>query len=188
MKTLLTFFVLLFSSSVVADDISDLEIEGISVGDSLLNYYSEEDIKKNIYDQISQIRETKFYDVIFFSSKFREYQAIQVALKFGDNNYIIYGIDGLISFGDRIEDCIKKQKNITKKLMEEINYVDFQDRDVMIHPDYNDGTTTKDTFLVMNNNAQIIISCLDAPDYTGGDFLRVGFWSKELNDWLAVIK
>ena len=48
MKILLTLFVLLFSSSVFADDISDLEIEGISVGDSLLNYYSEEDIKKNI--------------------------------------------------------------------------------------------------------------------------------------------
>ena len=47
MKTLLTLFVLLFSSSVLAEDISDFEIEGISVGDSLLDYFSERQIINN---------------------------------------------------------------------------------------------------------------------------------------------
>ena len=44
MKILLTLFVLLFSSSVVAEDISDFEIEGMSIGDSLLDYFSEKKI------------------------------------------------------------------------------------------------------------------------------------------------
>ena len=44
MKTLLTLFVLFFSSSVFADDISDFQIEGMSIGDSLLEYFSEEEI------------------------------------------------------------------------------------------------------------------------------------------------
>lgn len=44
MKAILTLFVLLFSSSVVADDISDYEIEGMSIGDSLTDYYSEKEI------------------------------------------------------------------------------------------------------------------------------------------------
>ena len=44
MKTFLTLFVLLFSSSVVAEDISDFEIEGMSIGDSLLDYFSKEEI------------------------------------------------------------------------------------------------------------------------------------------------
>ena len=48
MKTLLTFFVLLFSSSVFAEDISDFEIEGISIGDSLLDYFSEKEIKESL--------------------------------------------------------------------------------------------------------------------------------------------
>ena len=48
MKTLLTLFVLLFSSSVLADDISDFEIEGISIGDSLLDYMTEDEILKEI--------------------------------------------------------------------------------------------------------------------------------------------
>ena len=46
MKILLTLFVLFFSSSVFAEDISDFQIEGISVGESLLDYMSEEEIKK----------------------------------------------------------------------------------------------------------------------------------------------
>jgi len=54
MKTLLTLFVLLFSSSVLADDISDFEIEGMSIGDCLLDYFSEEEIKA-IVDRLYEI-------------------------------------------------------------------------------------------------------------------------------------
>ena len=38
-----------------ADDIRDFQIEGISIGDSLLDYFSEEEIKKNTvrYDESS---------------------------------------------------------------------------------------------------------------------------------------
>ena len=39
---------LLSSSSVFADDISDFEIEGISIGDSLLDYMTEVEILKEI--------------------------------------------------------------------------------------------------------------------------------------------
>ena len=48
MKTFLTFFILLFSSSVIAEDISDFQIEGMSIGDSLLDYMTEETIKTEI--------------------------------------------------------------------------------------------------------------------------------------------
>ena len=42
MKMFITiFFLMLFSQSwVKADDITDLQIEGIGIGDSLLNFYS----------------------------------------------------------------------------------------------------------------------------------------------------
>ena len=54
MKKTLIILVLLFSSSVFADDISDFEIEGMSVGDSLLDYFSEEEIINNTnYDSYS---------------------------------------------------------------------------------------------------------------------------------------
>ena len=45
MRIILTIFILLSSSSVLAEDISDFQIEGMSIGDSLLNYFSETEIK-----------------------------------------------------------------------------------------------------------------------------------------------
>ena len=50
MRVFLAVVVLIFSfqSWAKADDIRDFEIEGISVGDSLLDYFSEESIKQKI--------------------------------------------------------------------------------------------------------------------------------------------
>ena len=45
---LILFFILIFQSWTKADEIKDFEIEGMSVGDSLLNHYSEDQILKNI--------------------------------------------------------------------------------------------------------------------------------------------
>ena len=49
MRVFIAVLVLIFSlqSWTKADDISDFEIEGMSVGDSLLDYYNSEEIKKN---------------------------------------------------------------------------------------------------------------------------------------------
>ena len=58
MKKLSTYLFLVFLSfsvSSYADDISDFEIEGISVGDSLLDHFSKEEIlkrKNKIYHKI----------------------------------------------------------------------------------------------------------------------------------------
>ena len=48
MKRLLLIFILTFSFHTLtkADDISDFQIEGISIGDSILKYYNREDLNK----------------------------------------------------------------------------------------------------------------------------------------------
>ena len=50
MRVFLTVLVLIFGlhSWTYGDDARDFEIEGMSIGDSLLDYYSEEEIKKKI--------------------------------------------------------------------------------------------------------------------------------------------
>ena len=54
MRIIIIAFILVFSlqSWTKADDISEFEMEGISIGDSLLDYFKEEEIKEN--KQISQ--------------------------------------------------------------------------------------------------------------------------------------
>ena len=49
MRVFITVLVLIFSfqSLTKADDIRDFEIDGYSLNESLLNYYSKEDLKAN---------------------------------------------------------------------------------------------------------------------------------------------
>ena len=129
MKTLLTFFILFFSYSVVAEDISDFEIEGISIGDSLLDHFSEEEIIKEIeenkymYENLEQGRfgevykyeGLETYDYISFLVK------IDLGSKFiskknkRDNKFIIQNIRGKINFNDDIRGCKKQQNEIVKE-------------------------------------------------------------------------
>ena len=52
MKIFLTVLILIFSfqSWVKSDDISEFDIEGISIGDSALDFFSREQISKYVYD------------------------------------------------------------------------------------------------------------------------------------------
>ena len=49
MKSFFLVVILIFSiqSWIKADDIRDFEIEGLIIGNSLLNFFTEEEIKKN---------------------------------------------------------------------------------------------------------------------------------------------
>ena len=69
MKTFLIFFVLLFSFSVVAEDISDFEVEGISIGDSVLDYFSEEEIKSKKTFHKEQGNNKEMAGIIIYDTK-----------------------------------------------------------------------------------------------------------------------
>ena len=62
MKILLTLFVILFSSSVVADDISDFQIEGMSIGDSALDYFTINELNDSL-DIHDYLDEYRYYNI-----------------------------------------------------------------------------------------------------------------------------
>ena len=55
-----------FQSWTKADDIRDFEIEGISIGDSVLEYFSEKKIKENTWDYFKN-KELLFYKFLIKS-------------------------------------------------------------------------------------------------------------------------
>ena len=86
MKKLSTYlFLILFSFSApsFANDIQDFEIEGMTVGNSLLDYISEEEIKENI---VTVYPDKKF--TISESNKSSEiYDAVGITYKPNDKTY-----------------------------------------------------------------------------------------------------
>ena len=119
---------LLGSLSVFADDISDFEIEGISIGDSLLDYMTEDEIlewiehTKNDY---SYLNEPNKYGEVYLFKDFPTYDYVSfMIINKGANQYItnknekykILSIRGEITYVEDFDSCIQKRVEIADDL------------------------------------------------------------------------
>jgi len=133
MRLFIIILILIFNlqSITKADDIRDFQIEGMSIGDSLLEYFSEEEIKakkKNYYPK------SKRYHMIEFEGNFKNYEILAFHLEENDKKYLIQSIKGVIFFKKKIKKCMKKKEEIVtlvsnflnkpKDLYEEKEYPD----------------------------------------------------------------
>ena len=160
MKTLLTLFVLFFSSLVLAEDISDFQIEGMSVGDSLLDYFSEEEINYE-RKQVKLVDNEYFQSVQFYKSDFlRTYDGITLSYK-KKENYKIYTITGNIYYRYNISDCYEKKNLIVNELKNLFVNVKTNN-DVKSHRADSSGKSKINMFTFqLKNGEQIQVSCND---------------------------
>jgi len=170
-----------------ADDISDFEIEGMSVGDSLLNFYSQNQIIENIDPNVLKDTDGKFKTTGFYGSS-NEFDGIQFTFKPSDKKYIIYSISAGI-FYSNIQQCEKKLKSISKELSNLFSNSEIFLDTKRSHPADKTGgsTATADIFMLKTGSASV--RCTDWSDeitssYGWFDNLRVGVKLKEYNDWL----
>ena len=158
-----------------ADDISDFEIKGMSLGVSLLDYFSEEEIKETILAGV--------YEDIFVVSMFYKtsliYDKITVTYKSKDKKYKIYGIAGLIEFPNNIEDCYKEQD----KIVEEIS-MDFKHWGILTLKEEENSTYKPITYEDKNGDA-ISVSCYNYPKEPEINHLKVSFNAKEFKNYIT---
>ncbi len=185
MRIFLSVLVLIFSlqSWTKADDIRNFTIEGMSIGDSLLDHFSEEFIETRT-DYGDGYKSKEFFDIeISNHAKFETYDGVQISVKSNDKKFIIHGIDGIKIYKD-INQCLKVRKDIVEELSLLFSNADKYDRKKISHPSYANSFTT-DTFLTLSNENEVVISCYDfSEDVNFNDQLRVSMWTKELNAWL----
>ena len=191
MKTLLTFFILLFSSSVIADDISDFEIEGMSIGDSLLEYFSEEEIleeiKRNLNFYEDQGYDNTFVEVNFFAKK-NTYDVLTFFIKPNDQKYIIYSLSGRVHYKENIDQCYEKLNEIVEEISSMFKY-EKKNKIETTHPaDITGKSTYKSVEFFLNSNERVQVYCLDFDEsmQTEGDnldSLSIFMDSKEFIEW-----
>jgi len=122
MRVFITVIVLIFSlqSWTKADDIRDFEIEGISIGDSLLDFANEEKIKSIISkDQYPNDKFT-IYDVEKIL-KLKNYEYMTLTTKKNDDNYIVTGVGGVMNY-KKLDDCLEKKKSIQNDIEKLLTY------------------------------------------------------------------
>ena len=189
MRIFIAVIVLIFSlqSWTKADDIREFEIQGMSVGDGLLDYYSADEIYENIDQNVYKNKDGKF-KLTGFYGKFGEYDGLQFAIKPNDKNLIIYGINGGIFFSN-MNECNVKRKSIRKELSILFKEAKTNFDDKRTHSADSTGKSylISDGFFLKSGSASV--KCFNWSDeitkkYGWADNLRVGVKLKEYNDWL----
>lgn len=172
-----------------ADDISDFEIEGMSIGDSALEFFSENEIKKGIqYDYYND----DLYSPSQIDKKFNNYDGITINFFSYDKNYIIQSISGFKFMN--IKKCLKERNKI-KEVMDKVWPNTSSDKYSQIHDADKTGNSKyyhilyelKDGKKVIGN---AIIECLDwSSEITNtkrwSDNLNLRISNEEFEIWIA---
>ena len=191
MKKLLLILILTlsFQTWIKADDIRDFKIEGISIGDSLLDYMTEVEINKKI---IKQDYTSDRFKAIFINSSHilvNIYDGLYFDFKKNDNKYIIQAIAAKVDYENLpIIRCLDKKKEIVssiKLLFPNSEPVD----DTQSHPSDETGKSKvyRTSFGITNSNwLSIEASCFswDKKIIRFSNHLRVSVKSDEYNVWL----
>ena len=113
-KVLIIIFIL--QSWVKGDDIKDFQIDGISVGDTLLKYMTEDEIlieMEKTENYYSHLGDPLFYEVYSYGRS-SQYNYISFFLKPNDRNFIIEAIYGVKLYEKGIDECYNLYNLILK--------------------------------------------------------------------------
>ena len=136
-KRFLIILVLIFHlpNLTIADDIRDFQIEGVSIGDSLLDFMNEDEINMN--DLKFYPNDSKYYE-IEYAGKSDIFESLSMHIKRNDKKYEIYAIRAFFYIDDKSA-CLKKRDEIVKDIKSLFNDVFFEEGNIK-HYFYKDST------------------------------------------------
>ena len=192
---------LLSSPSVFADDISDLSIEGISIGDSLLDYMTEDEILEGIEytkDWYSNLKEPNKYADVRIKNNFSKYDLVRVFVKNNNLNeyvskknekYTILSIRGSIFYDEDFDNCIierDKTVEIFSKILPSAKKSEYYD----IHNADPSGESIIDSVHLDKSYEGSRHSCTDWGDSISSknnwvDNLSISLRTEEIISWLS---
>ncbi len=200
MRTFIIVLVLISSlqSWTKADDIGDFQIEGMSVGDSLLDYFNKDLIESEKYDENSLMYKNNEYVQIGASYKksyqlnisSKTYDDLSIVLKTNDKTYKIYSLGGRIFCKD-IDACKLQKENIEKDLKDffgENVKLERQNRDHSYDPT-GDSKSYSTYFTFKDSNDYVFVAVYDWSTEIENkkkwkDLLRVTIISEEFDNFL----
>jgi len=206
MKKLLTLLFALYflsSPSVFADDISDFQIEGISIGDSLLDYMTEDEILEEFElrkDFYSYLKEPNKYAEVFLSEVFSIFDdGLSFIVKNNPKNqyitdknekYTILFVRGMIRFIEDIDGCIVKRDEIVEELSMMFPNTRKTEDSYPFQLDPSGNSMKYDVNFVFDSGDEVEVSCDNFEEtlriknnYTEG--LNIVIVSKEILDWAS---
>ena len=182
---LLLILSLFFVSVLKSNEIKDFEIGKMTIGDSLLSYYSINEIEqaKKVYYPSGN---KEFFDITLRSKIESEYKDFQFALKSNDKEYKIYNIMG-IDFIKDITDCNFKRSKISKEILTTLNTNSKLDYENNYGNRFGTSIAYISDFKISNGLIRTMCIIWDKKNNKVKNFtnnMAVSFSSSEYMDWL----
>ena len=167
-----------------ADDIRDFQIEGMSIGDSALDYFSEKEIKKYFYS-----KSKKFAYSYHNLNNSEVYEGFRFHYKAKDKKFIIHAMSGMIFYPNNIDVCYTKEKEIIKVLESEFPSGRKDSQGKLIHKSDPTGKSIYTYTAFYFDNGNITLECTDWTDKITSkngwtDSLAVSIETKEFMHWI----
>jgi len=170
-----------------ADDIGDFQIEGMSVGDSALDYFGKKLIEINKRDYY---KNKKFTPVEIDNLKRYEiYDSVSFNYKTGDKNFKMHSLGGAIDYPNNIGDCYEKMDEIVADLSSILKKFSKSKKASKTGTIVKPNDTKKTTVYFTNelNDGYIAVVCYDYSEESGfTDHLRVSIIPKLIDDFLKI--
>ena len=187
------FIIILFISPLTSAEVSlkKFSIEGISIGDSVANYFPGREITKNIVKQAGLTDE--FYVAHFNKHKsFSKFDQIYFVINPSTENVLfpIEGMSAFIDFKQDIEKCFKEKDSFFEQIIniykQEINEkLIFINTAIKTHPSDLTGKSTYEQTDIKFPNGFIRIACYDMQAHSGtNDALILDFFTEDVDRWL----
>ena len=175
MRTFIAVLVLIFSlqSLTKANDISDLEIEGMSIGDSALDYFSENELSNKDDLVFYSSQKNKLFKFQTYShrvyekpKKFLIYDNIAMHFTKNDTRYIIKSVSGILYFRNDLKGCLKKKDEIVFDISNSYQNLKkgIEDLNPWLDIDPSGKTMTAHVYFDFESGAYIEITCYDWSD------------------------
>ena len=187
LKKVLTIVFLIFSfhNIVKADDIRDFEMEGMSIGDSLLLYMSEDKILSlERYNVNSGYKSDKFFDLR--TKKKGPYEEMLIGLKLNDKSYKIYSLTGSVKYKNNISNCYTEIESIEKEFKKLFPNAKISRANKNKHPADESGLSiVTSIYFDFKSGDYASLQCFDwGNEMSYWDNLRIGIFSDNYSDWL----
>ena len=186
MRIFLSILVLIFSLQTwtKADDISEFEIEGMSIGDSLLDLVTKSDIEKK---KDFKHPNKKYFQYIYLNKKNTNYDYFQFAIMDKDKNYIIEGVTGGMYFHNNIRGCLKKMDEVIEDVSKTFSDLEQTKKNVRKHrADPSEKTIITEIYFNFSTGDVIAIQCTDYSETLNYyDQLSIKLVSSKYFDWMT---
>ena len=190
MKKFIFILILILSlqSWAKADDIRDFEIEGMSIGDSLVNFY--EVSKLNNIKRYYYPNSKKYFGIAdsMFDENLKTYKSIQFAVN--SEKYEIASIAGRnYKYQDNKEGCYKEMEIIFDDIILLFPNSEFKKGKERPHAADKSGKSLSKVHSIYLKNGQISISCSDwtkkiEEEFNRGDALKIAIHTKAYMKWI----